>query len=240
MAKDYTMSLKLRDRQGDRLSQEDASAWAGAYPTREWVPGECVQDVRHVRIPSDAAPGPYHVVVTVYGPGDVGLPVANGPARQFGNIALIGPVPIVRMDQSQRWLGDWTPIRATFAGQMVELRRVWVDRSAAYPSDWLSVACEWQARRPVRENYTIFVHLRDSAGRVWGQRDEQPGQGYQATSHWVPGEAVQTSLMLRVQPDTPPGRYNLDLGLYRLETLQNLRADGSADDAIRVAEITIQ
>ncbi len=46
------------------------------------------------------------------------------------------------------------------------------------------LSVQWQALRPVSDDYTLFVHLVDGAGGLWGQQDAPL-----RTSLWQPGRA---------------------------------------------------
>ncbi len=84
----------------------------------------------------------------------------------------------------------------------------------------IELALWWQARRPVAEDYTVFAHVLDSAGRRIGQRDSQAGAGFRPTSSWLEGEMVVDRLGLLVPDAAWPERHHIEVGLYRL-------ADGS-------------
>lgn len=78
----------------------------------------------------------------------------------------------------------------------------------------LAVRLTWQAQAPLDRPYTVFLHLVDGEGRLWGQRDSVPVKGYYPTTRWQPGEAVVDAHDLALLPGTPPGRYRLLAGLY--------------------------
>lgn len=51
---DYTLFVHVYDAAGNRIAQQDAQPFDGAYPTGLWLPGEFVRDERALPIPPDA------------------------------------------------------------------------------------------------------------------------------------------------------------------------------------------
>jgi hypothetical protein len=81
----------------------------------------------------------------------------------------------------------------------------------------------WQATAPVPTNYQVFVHLVGPRDKLWGQplRDKlNPGDF--PTTRWpldkhVWDDYATPESIIRVKPDTPPGEYEIAVGLYTLE-----------------------
>jgi hypothetical protein len=72
----------------------------------------------------------------------------------------------------------------------------------------------WHAEHPPTKEYTVFTHLLDSDGRLWGQWDNPPVWGTYPTTEWAAGETVFDQYLIPVDEDTPPGEYHLVVGLY--------------------------
>jgi 4-amino-4-deoxy-L-arabinose transferase-like glycosyltransferase len=86
------------------------------------------------------------------------------------------------------------------------------------------VVLEWEAIQPLEEDYTVFLHLYDSHGRRIAQTDSLITDGYlRPTSRWKPGAAGSALYHLSIPPATPPGKYELEVGVYLLETGERLR-----------------
>ena len=85
-----------------------------------------------------------------------------------------------------------------------------------------SVTLTWQAISPVAEDYTVFVHVLDAAGKIVAQHDSQPAASAWPTSAWRPGQIVVDPHPLVVPPDAR----RLEVGLYLLSTGQ--RAGGGS------------
>jgi len=80
----------------------------------------------------------------------------------------------------------------------------------------------WEAGERVGEDYTVFVHLVGEGGLV-AQDDSLPARGYYPTSRWRPGDIIGDEHLLDLPAPYDPARYQLVVGLYRLETMQRLR-----------------
>ncbi len=93
----------------------------------------------------------------------------------------------------------------------------------------------WQALRPMDQDYTVFVHLLDSTGRIVTQVDRQPQAYTYPTGWWATGEVVPDEMLLDIPAGAPPGPYRLRVGLYDAETEERLPLvagdgrDGAAD-----------
>jgi mannosyltransferase len=91
----------------------------------------------------------------------------------------------------------------------------------------------WQALAEMDRRYTVFVHLLDADNRIVAQMDGEPLGGVRPTTEWQLGEIVHDSYGLLVAPDTPPGEYLLEVGMYYLPTLERLPlldASGDVED----------
>ncbi|MFQ5811978.1 MAG: glycosyltransferase family 39 protein [Anaerolineae bacterium] len=97
----------------------------------------------------------------------------------------------------------------------------------------LRLTLYWQALAEMEKRYTVFVHLLDSDNRIVAQMDSEPLGGTHPTTEWQFGEIVRDNYGLLITPDTPPGEYLLEVGMYYLPTLERLPvldASGSAED----------
>jgi hypothetical protein len=79
----------------------------------------------------------------------------------------------------------------------------------------LPLTLYWRATAPVPDNYQVFVHLTRPAMHLWGQSDNlNPGD--LPTTRWSSDKYVGDEHELSVLPGTPPGDYQLTVGLYTL------------------------
>jgi hypothetical protein len=94
------------------------------------------------------------------------------------------------------------------------------------------VTLYWRALQPMSEDYVVFTHLIDPATTtIYAGSDAQPAGWSRPTSTWQPGEMITDTHTLTVNPDTPPGIYELELGAYlvldgRFDRLRVFTPDG--------------
>lgn len=94
----------------------------------------------------------------------------------------------------------------------------------------------WRCTAPVRDDLTVFVHLIGEA-RVWAQDDARPGHHSYPTSRWQPGEIILDDYRLTIPTDAPRGDYQIEIGMYHLETGARVRvrdAHGAPMESNRV------
>ena len=108
----------------------------------------------------------------------------------------------------------------------------------------LRLTLYWQALAEMDRRYTIFVHLLDSDNRIVAQMDSEPLGGTHSTTEWQLGEIVRDNYGLLIAPDTPPGEYLLEVGMYYLPTLERLpvldASGGAEDDRVVLGRIAIR
>jgi hypothetical protein len=99
-----------------------------------------------------------------------------------------------------------------------------------FESAWgvVPVELHWQMEEPLSGTYQINLRLADAAGHIWAMRDSEPVAGLWPFARWAPGEEVDDRHGLLIPAGTPPGRYDLQLRVYRVEDRQPLEAEGSA------------
>ena len=82
------------------------------------------------------------------------------------------------------------------------------------PGQTVDLTLYWQSLAEFDRNWTIFAHIIDADGRIWGQRDQQPADGAFPTMGWVPNEYIKDSRQIPIYIETPPGTYFIRIGLY--------------------------
>lgn len=120
---------------------------------------------------------------------------------------------------------------ATFAGQIA---LIGYDLSAptVSPGETITLHPFWQASSQPTEIYSMFAHLRPvgEPSNIVAQFDAPPAAETRLTPTWNdPDELIPGSeITLTVPEDTPPGDYELFIGLYDFQTgTRLLRADGT-------------
>ncbi len=235
--RDYTVFVHLLDPAGGAVAQDNSWPGLGAYPTRLWQPDTVVVDRHPLPIPGGtAAPAMLQIDVGFFLPqtGEhLPGPATTGRAGQLRLLPsqVLRPAPATALDVR---LGD-DEIR--LAGYDLVLPH------GPVPSRSIEVTLYWIADRRPPQDYTVFLHLRRPDGSNLTQRDGQPLGGAWPTSAWEPGQPVLDRYTLMIPAGTPPGRYTLWAGMYRLADLTRLRLSGTGfqaqDDALFLGEVVI-
>ncbi len=93
----------------------------------------------------------------------------------------------------------------------------------------LPLTLYWRCLADLGEDYHVYLRLVDEQGRIWARQDRWPVLGLWRTLNWRAGMFVTDEYALLIPPGTPPGEYQLEVGLYALQT-----ANGSG----RVLEVS--
>jgi hypothetical protein len=86
----------------------------------------------------------------------------------------------------------------------------------------LGVTLQWRTSVPLVENYTVFVHVLGVDGKVAAQMDTPPAGGTRPTRSWQPSETIRDNIGIAIVNSIPPGHYQVEVGMYQLQTLQRL------------------
>jgi len=119
------------------------------------------------------------------------------------------------------------PLHFTLDSQ-IELLGYDLSADRIRPGDTVELTLYWHALTEPEEDYTVFTHLLGesynlaSGNFLWGQQDNMPLDGTYTTSRWLENEVVVDRYAISVQPDAPPGRYRIEVGMYLLETGERL------------------
>ncbi len=148
----------------------------------------------------------------------------------------------VRLFGSPR-LPNGTTMIATFGNQIGLRAPGPLPTSPAKPGESIPVVLRWGALAKPTGNYTVFVHLVGPDGKLWGQVDSPPLQGRMPTSNWVTGLDLVDRYHLTVDPKAPPGRYTVEVGVYRPENGERLPVGNalrpSPDNQIAIGTISV-
>jgi hypothetical protein len=90
------------------------------------------------------------------------------------------------------------------------------------PGELLPITLHWKPLRVMEEDYTITVQLLGPDGRLHGQVDAWPVQGTMPTSRWLPGQEITDPYQVALLPGSPPGQYQVIVGIYLLATMERV------------------
>ncbi len=91
------------------------------------------------------------------------------------------------------------------------------------PGGHLDLIVAWRAEGQLPERYSFFVHLLDQNSHRWAQVDQEVERGVYPTTRWEPGMVVADHYRLSVPWGTPPGEYQVLIGVYSTDTGRRLR-----------------
>ena len=101
-------------------------------------------------------------------------------------------------------------------GNEITLTSYVLDTRAARADDVLTLTLNWRAERTPSARYKVFVHLLDASNRVVAQRDAEPVSNLRLTTTWRASEPIADNYGIFIEPNTPPGDYRIEIGMYRV------------------------
>jgi 4-amino-4-deoxy-L-arabinose transferase-like glycosyltransferase len=205
----YTVFVHLIDEEGVLIAQRDTWPGLGRAPTTSWRPGRPFADTYRVDLPETAyAPNRTTVHVGLYEPTLGRLP-AFGPAQEpLGDGIAVGAVTLTPRP------GPWPNAQQANLGDEIALVGYSLEPRVLAAGETFTLTLYWQPRqggRQPRHDYAVFAQVIDPTWQVWGSQDGA-GPG------WSPGQVVQDVRRITLRPDTPPGSYPVQVGLFHAET----------------------
>lgn len=204
--------------------------WAERYPTTRWQPGEPLRSFHAPLLPATLSPGDYALTASLAGAGDVLLtpPLFCRPVTVAGR-AHNFVVPTLPISASHALSDGIILLGYQLLPPPEELRA----------GQALEVTLYWQAQVTPSRDYVVFVHLY-RAGQMAGQHDGPPCAGACPTATWLPGEVLSDAHILTLDPATPPGEYDLNIGLYDPQTLERLPIPGFTEAMITLQGLSVE
>ncbi|MGD8966182.1 MAG: hypothetical protein PVI07_01625 [Anaerolineae bacterium] len=111
----------------------------------------------------------------------------------------------------QAWPAQHT-LQISFEGK-IQLLGYDLPRRQVRPGESLSVVLYWHALTDLEENYQSFVHLAQPLDVAWAQEDHLNPGGL-PTTRWPVDRYIWDEYTIYVPPQTPPGEYKVNIGLY--------------------------
>ena len=199
---DLHANMALVEPDGQSLGHTELLLGSSVYPSSFWTATDLVEADFMLTPAATDLPAVAAIWLSVRGSNLDRLSIGTDSHLVLGKVALGGPQPC-------------TPsvmVNADFGG-LIRLA------GYSYSSDRLTLC--WAAEQTMTVDYTVFIHVVDSAGQVVGSADGQPRSGQYPTSAWAPGETVSDTHSLSL-----PAGASLRLGLYRLDTGDRLSLSG--------------
>jgi 4-amino-4-deoxy-L-arabinose transferase-like glycosyltransferase len=102
----------------------------------------------------------------------------------------------------------------------------------------LTIGLYWQTLKTPGRDYTTFLHLLNSDGKIVAQVDLPPFAGTRPTSTWQPGQLVRDEYPLSLPGNLPAGQYRVVVGLYLPDGPRLNLADGRIEADMFNLEVT--
>jgi hypothetical protein len=205
-----TMAFILADGQTETVI-ESRQPLQDFYPVSRWENGELLTENLRLTVPRDQAAGHYTLRLR-----------AGALEKTLGEIDVIGQARVFEPPQMAH-------AADVVFGDIIALRGY--DLEAGQGN--LTVRLLWQALRPPDRNYTVFIHVLDSAGNIVIQQDAAPHNNQYPTQLWLADEYVLDEYFMSL----PSGTYRIVAGLYSQETGERLAPRGTGiliDDTVVV------
>jgi len=222
MERNYSVFVHLLDENDLVLASQDTFPGQGTYPTRLWRAGDAIADVYTIAVPPTAfTPSSAQLEVGVY-EFDSGkrLAVYGSQGEPLGDNVRFHRIEVLPHEGSA--ICDRpNPVRFNF-GNHIALIGYGLEGRAVGPGEEIHLTLYWEALAEMERDYTVFTHVIGERDRIWAQVDSQPQEGAAPTSTWSRGQVLVDEYHLLVEPDTPPGVYDIEVGLYLPATGERL------------------
>jgi len=220
MGEDYTVYLKLVNAVYHIWGRQEGRPFHDGMPTNAWQAGQKVKDRRELEVLPGTPPGLYHIEIILHDPyKDQVLEPRDG-----GGL-LLGPIEMPRRKPPNLASLDIEHPQEAILGDKVRLLGYNMD-SGFRPGDGIRLTLFWQCIEEMDQDYTVFIHLIDEQQDIWGQKDNPPVDGFYPTSRWEAGEIVRDQYDILISPEAPPGEYQIEVGMYLVETGERLEVVG--------------
>ena len=207
-SRDYDVRVGWQDEMGHTWAEAILSN--DFHPTSQWQRGEIIRGQYDLVVDAAALAGQATLWLDL-------VEVASGQPLAGPGLALT-QLQVMAPEREFTPPPDIAHPQRADLGQRVTLLGYDLDRTAVAPSETLHLTLYWQAQAGMETSYTVFTHLLDAGQRIWGQKDSLPVDGARPTTGWLPGEVITDEYAIPVQPDTPPGTYAIEVGMYDAAT----------------------
>lgn len=226
--------VRLLDSKNEIAYELAQAPQQGNGKMKRWQVGRVVTDTHTLALPDDLETGRYHVQLGFYrDENEFALPLTvNGSILRALDVATFKIAPHVEPAST-----DATQHSTNLEfGDAISLHGYTLEPNPVVRGKTLSLVLYWSARREMERNYTRFVHVRGSDGKLIAQNDGVPLGNY-PTSVWTQGETVTERVEIPLPASAAPGEYALDVGWYEYPSLTALRVNGQDFATLGALEI---
>lgn len=160
-------------------------------------------------------------------------PTLNPSNRQFDMSALARafdraakPAAFIRGEPQNYTLN-------TNFSNLVRLSGYTLDTKYARPGGRITITLNWLAQAQIPADLLVFVHVEDqTTGTIGGQSNSRPVCGLFPTYQWPPGQTIPDQHVININPETPPGDYQISVGMYHADSNERLNVLNETDNTV--------
>lgn len=215
--------LQVQDGAGEVVGEAYMRPWYNTSSASAWPIGAVVDDAYQIPLPAALPAGEYHLAVEMRESESLVAPDMNAaltPNFTFHLTQAVPPDPAPEVEINAR------------VGEIVELLgyRTHPSSSTAHPGlsavvhagDQLRYSLYWRTSDTLQTLNHSFVHLLDSAGVSWAQRDQGPGPLAGSPEIWLPNRVYEDVHQIYIPWEIPSGVYSPIVGQYYFDTGERL------------------
>ena len=208
LRKDWSLFVHLVTSGGVIVGQRDVYPGSGTLATSDLAVSYSWQNPVAVAVPGAAyAPETLSIDVGWYN-------LATGARLTLADGSETYTIGAVQLQPRASNLDLPNPLSIDFGGK-IELVGYNLSDLTPRVGDSLELTLYWRAIQPISEDYVVFAHVIDPATTtIYASSDAMPANWNAPTSTWQPGAVIEDAHMLAVSAETPPGIYEVEIGLY--------------------------
>lgn len=243
MNRNWSVFVHLEDSADFVAGQRDTYPGLGLIATSDLAPGYRWAD-RYIVPVNASAYAPEKLTVKVglydYAP----CPDCQRMTRADGSTLVA--LSQIELQARPSTDGVPNPVRYNFGSEMM-LLGYRLDAREASPGETVILTLYWRGLRLMQQNYTISTQVLGPENTRFAQEDSWPLDGALPTSTWTPGELVEDTYQLALDPSTPLGRYKIQVVVYwssesgEFKRLQLITEDGRlVDDFVLLTDLRVR
>lgn len=208
LARNWSLFAHLVTSEGVIITQRDVYPGGGALATGDLPAGYSWRNQIAIPVPNTAyTPTTLSVEIGWYD-------LATGERLTLPDGAETYTVGTVELMPRTSNLSVPNPISINFDNQ-IELVGYELSSLAPAAGEMVELTLYWRALQPIGEDYIVFAHIIDPrTTTIYAGSDAMPADWTAPTSTWQIGTIITDTHTLEVNPDTPPGIYEVEVGLY--------------------------